>query len=206
MYQSTRDARVDVFELGVAVWMVEAFTRLTVCLQTVPCLVQQGGDSPRAHTFVLPRQFFSQTPRALAGPTERRLGVATRHRLHQRLQRGEQARVGFCHWSPTSSWLAYSRCLRRALCRRLLQFPQPDSNRRARQPGRAGYERYSTPPQFSRFGRGPLSAPPLVQFREQCAVLPLNPFERSGILHNRSSQISAYTPRSICKCYFCASP
>ena len=157
--------------------------------------------------MALPRQFLRQASRALAGPTQRRLRIAARHRFDQRLQRRQQRRSR----SATSGRRPPpGRRTRVGLCRalrdRLVQFPQPSRNRRARQSGSMGHQRHSTPAQVSRLGRRPLPPPPLVHLGEQRLVLPSDPCDRLCVLHALSSRIPTKLPRSICKGYFCASP
>ena len=86
-------ALVDVRKLGVAVRVRAAFTRLAVGLQAVVQRPQQPVDRARADPITLRAEFVRQLAHALAGPAQRRPGVAPGHRLHQRLQRRQQRRV-----------------------------------------------------------------------------------------------------------------
>ena len=118
----------------------------------------------RADTVALPRQFLGQPPRTLAGPPQRRLGIASRHgstnasraggnpgsvRRHGCRPRPVGARVGIC-----------------GALDRQIQFPHPARDRQPRQPAGASDQRHASPAQFPRFGCGPLPTPPLVHLGE----------------------------------------
>src|SRR5512147_693086 len=85
-------ALVNMSKLSVTVWMRTAFTRLTVGLQAVVQRSQQPVDCARTDPITLLAELVRQLAHALAGPAQRRLGVAPGHRLHQRLQRRRQRR------------------------------------------------------------------------------------------------------------------
>ena len=182
--QEPFDAGVDIHKLGVAVGMRRPFASLAIGLQAVSHLAQQRGHGPRPHRMISLRQFFGQTPGALASPAERRLGVATYPRLQQRLQSRQQPRVGFLQRWATAPGPSHSGRLRDALWRWLVQFPQAGGDRGAGQTSRAGHQRNTAPAQVARLSRSPLPSHPLVHFRNQQLILPPNPCDDWCVLHS----------------------
>src|SRR5512144_439220 len=85
-------ALADMSKLSVTVWMRTAFTGLAVSWQAVVQRSQQPVDRARTDPITLLAELVRQLAHALAGPAQRRLGVAPGHRLHQRLQRRQQRR------------------------------------------------------------------------------------------------------------------
>jgi hypothetical protein len=93
--QRPADLRVDVLELRVAVGMIRAFLGLPGPLQPVVHRAQKLRDLLMADRMLLARELRRQRPCALAGPTQRRLRVTPRQRLHQGVQRSRQ--LGVAH-------------------------------------------------------------------------------------------------------------
>ncbi len=82
-FQEPRHLGVEVLELGVAVGMRGAFSRLAVALQAIARLVEQGRHRAVAHRMRLPGQFLGQRATALDRPSQRRFRIAPRCRFHQ---------------------------------------------------------------------------------------------------------------------------
>ena len=85
---------IDVLELGIAIHVRVSFFGFAIALQTIPCFSQQPTDRARAGRMILFGQFPGQRGGALGGPAQRGPRVATRRRIHQRLQRGQQPGLG----------------------------------------------------------------------------------------------------------------
>jgi len=91
--QSRTHLNVDVGELGVAVRMAVAFLGLAVALQAVARRVEQLGHQGAARLVPLLLQCLGQMPHALAGPPQRRLGIAAARWFDQRIEIAKQGRV-----------------------------------------------------------------------------------------------------------------
>jgi hypothetical protein len=70
------DLVVQVPKLGIAVRMLGPLTRLAICLQAVPGLVQQVLHEAVAHLVAHGLQLGRQMAHALRRPTQRRVGIA----------------------------------------------------------------------------------------------------------------------------------
>ena len=186
--------------------MCEPLARLAVGLQAVAGLVQQQRHRPRPHAMILPRQFLGQPPRALAGPAQRRLGIAAGHRFQQRLQCRQQSRVGLRQRSPPPPGRRT-----RTACAARCGIGWSSSRNPAVIVGRdspVARATSDTPPQPSSRAS---AAAHCRRLRSSISgsselIFPLDPCECLGVLHTLSSQILAESPRPICKGYFCASP
>ena len=84
---------VDVSELGIAIQVVAALTRLAIGLATVMQLTQQIGDHALARLETLRRQRLYQVALAAADPSQRRAGIAANRILDQLLKRCRQPRL-----------------------------------------------------------------------------------------------------------------
>ena len=119
--------------------MTRAFFGLAVALQTVVHLMEQFRHDRVADRMPPLLQLRSQFAHALAGPTQRRLGIASRARLHQFLQLSQQLRIFFDGLLASSARSANSSRWRR---HGLLQLGQPLANNLAgdaRRPRHGGY-------------------------------------------------------------------
>jgi hypothetical protein len=76
----------DVLELRIAVRMVGSLVRLLDGLETEVELVQESADGLVADRMAPCPQLLRELVGALAGPSQRRPGVAARHGIHQRIQ------------------------------------------------------------------------------------------------------------------------
>ena len=74
--------------------MLAAFNGFRVRLQAVPDLFEQLGHRPRGHPMPGGGQLGGQLRRRFRRPPQRRLRIAARDRIHQRIQRREQLGVG----------------------------------------------------------------------------------------------------------------
>src|SRR5262245_31732646 len=81
---------VNVLERRVPVWMITAFFRFAIALQAVPRRFEQWNHCARADGVSLSCQFVRQLRGALAGATERRLGIASCDGVDQLFQCGFQ--------------------------------------------------------------------------------------------------------------------
>ena len=91
--QARLDDRVEVRELGVAVWMPGALLGLHVGLQTEPHGAQQIADHRAVRAMSTLDQRIAEVAHAAADPQQRRLGVPARGVLDQRTQIDEQIGV-----------------------------------------------------------------------------------------------------------------
>src|SRR5690606_11260065 len=78
---------VDVLELCVAIWMLNAFNGLVRCLETVAMLAEQFGHGLVASLNALCEQLRRQRMRALARPPQRRLRITTGDWIDQLFER-----------------------------------------------------------------------------------------------------------------------
>src|SRR5262249_26556722 len=156
----------DVLELGIAVRMLAALTRLAITLQAVAKFRQQLSNLLLADRETLPPQFGSQTSTAFARPAQRRLGVTSARRFHQTIQRGEQPRLGLrCLWAPRARAPHTTDFQRHA--RVVLQFAQADMNRPPRNARASGHKRNTTIAPGLGFRCRPQSPLALIQRRSQ---------------------------------------
>lgn len=77
-------------------------------------------------------QFLGQPIGALAGPAQGRLGIPTRHRIDQSVQRRFQLRIVLRHRLTASTRASHALRFTRPNPRGLLQFPHARRNRDAR--------------------------------------------------------------------------
>ena len=66
---------IDVFKLGIALWMLASLSGLDYSLQAIVQIITQIGYFAISNPMALPVQFFGLLAGALAGPTQRRLRV-----------------------------------------------------------------------------------------------------------------------------------
>lgn len=118
-------------------------------LQAVAVLVPQLRDGARAHWMAALSQLLGQGPRNLERPAQRRLGVATRPWLQQRLQIRPERGIDLCQNLATRTRAANSPAARGQLRRVLLQLgelPDPYRNPLASDTGRRRHRRGSPRP------------------------------------------------------------
>ena len=84
--QHSCHALIDVGELCVAIRMAVSLARLAVALQAELLLFEHFTNDSVTDPMAKGAQFGGQTPEALAGPAQRRHGVAPLARRHQRQQ------------------------------------------------------------------------------------------------------------------------
>src|SRR5262249_17584618 len=84
---------VDVTKLCVAIDVVAAFPRLTVCLQAVVHLAQQIAHNRGADRVPLFRQLPDEITQAPASPQQRSRGVPARHGLTQSLEIAQKSGI-----------------------------------------------------------------------------------------------------------------
>ena len=87
------DLVVEIPKLRIPIRMRRAFARLAVRLQRVARVVQEIGHQPVADRMACRLQRSRQPPDTLGRPAQRRVRIARRGGLHQRLQIPHQRRV-----------------------------------------------------------------------------------------------------------------
>jgi hypothetical protein len=97
------DLLVNMLKLGIALRMRTPLKRLAVGLQAVAHLVKELGYQAVAALMSAPSQFLSQLANAFGGPAQRRLRIASGHRLDETFQVGAKGliRVSGALASPT---------------------------------------------------------------------------------------------------------
>ena len=158
----------DVAKLRVPIHVLTAFARLDVALQAVAEAVQQLGDHRVADVMAQPVERHGQRARTQAGPAQRRVGIAGRRRLDQRIQVAQQRRVELGGALPAAARLPRPRADERFARR---QLTQAALNRRRRDPRRARHLRDAAVADRLRFGRRPQSARSLRQHRRRGRML-----------------------------------
>ena len=148
------DAHVsrDIPELGVAIGMLAALPRLHVPLQAVAEVVQQVGHRHVTDVVSEGRQGDSERPSTQTRPPQRRVRIAGRRRLDQRLQVVEKRRPMRGRPLPAAARSPRARRLERCTVR---QVAQAASDGRLGNPGRPGDDADATAAQGLRFGGGP---------------------------------------------------
>jgi hypothetical protein len=100
------DGLGNVAELRIPIRMLPAFAGLDVALQRVTQPVQQIGDDGMADGVAECLQRDRQRPDTLATPPQRRVGVAGRRRLHQRIEVAQQIGIERGGGFPATAWPA----------------------------------------------------------------------------------------------------
>ena len=152
---------------GLFAGMVVALQGLPVGLQTVLQVMQQSPYQGMADRIPLRVQLLGQVTSALERPAKRRLRIPARHGFHQFLQGCRQSRRQCSRPLPSRARTSHAGRRQRPF---LSQLRQSATNRIARQAGRAGDHRYSTPPEGSGLRTGPQSPVTLVHRRQERAV------------------------------------
>jgi len=83
----------DILELGVTIRVVAALLGLAVGLEAVAPVGEQGGDGLVADGMTHGGELLGQSPRALGGPAQGRLRVASGGRLDEGQHGGPEGRV-----------------------------------------------------------------------------------------------------------------
>ncbi len=150
-------------ELGVTVGVLTALDGLAVALQAVALRVQQLSHPVAARLMTLVAQRLRQLACALGRPPQRRLGIPTRVRADQPLQRRRQSRVTRDHRfaAPTRPADASQRLGVR------VELAHPLADRRQGQPRRARHHRHPAATQRACLGARQQPPLPLVQMRRQ---------------------------------------
>ena len=127
------DRLTDVLKLRIPVRMLRALEALAVRLQAVPQFLQQPRHHLHARGVSLLRERGDEVALTPRGPQQRRLRIAARRRLDERLQIAEQRRIFLRRllppgpWSPTAGGRQGRRCP--ALQRSHLSDPTADHAR-----------------------------------------------------------------------------
>ena len=178
--------RIDMLELGVAIWMTAPFFRLAVALQTIPRCFQQSPNRARADGVPLSCQLVRQLCCALACPTQRRLRIASRHRIDQFLQ--TRCQLGINRREPFATATGFSQprfAWSVGISFSHLQFRSPHGNRSRRNAGGVAYGPQTTTTIRSCFRCRPLTTHPFVHQRSQRKISRFNPLNGGCILHGR---------------------
>ncbi len=174
---------VDVLELIVPVRVRRAFAGFAVGLQAVAVLLQQQCDGAIRNRVVPFRQFLGQFGRALAGPAQRRHGIATRGGFDQSFQGLQQPRIRFSQRPAPASRAPNTRSSHRTGLRWLLQVLDSCHDRGTREAGGSRHQRNAAPANLLGLNRRPLPAPALVQFDGDKTILAADPCLDFRILH-----------------------
>jgi hypothetical protein len=187
------DLRVDVLELGVAIRMVTPFLDLLIGLKTVTRLHQERSDrrvaDGMAHRLKLP----GQCAEALAGPTQRRLGISSGRRLHESVEicckpRFHRKRALAPRSGPPNPLRPHSPPAAADLL-------ESASDRRNRQPRGASDLRHSAVSERPGLGRHGQAPTPLVQCRQNGCELPF-----------KCVDVRSLSDDSTCVSYFLTDP
>src|SRR6058998_194322 len=180
--QVSLDRKIDVPELCIAILVILPLLGLAVALQAVVQVVKNLRDLHVADGMLLSTQCLGDGPRALANPSQRRLGIPTRLLVNQPFQRLHQTRIGLGDRfaaGPGPTDAAHQRFTPS------LDLTDPFADRFARQPARQRHHRHPSVSQAHRFGRCHDPSRALVQMRPCGTKLPFQQFARS-----------AHTPRA----------
>jgi hypothetical protein len=139
--QRDRDRIIDVAKLGIPIRVRIAFARFAIGLQAEVQLMQQFANHRPADLMALRAQFGGEPTQALAGPAQRRLGIAALGRLNQNQQSLQQLRIAF-HQRLAAAAAAAN--LSRGQLLVPGQLVQPTTDRAGRNPGRARHRRDPT--------------------------------------------------------------
>ena len=161
LIEERRGGRVDVLELRVPIRMRRALLGFAQRLESVPERMQQMAHRRRTHVPALRRQGRGQLRAALAGPSQRRHGIAPRQRFHQQVQRLGHAGLRVFHVGTPGSGLANPFGQRHAA----RKLSPPMANRLPRQPGRRGHQAVPTGSNGGRFRGRPETPRPLIEQR-----------------------------------------
>ena len=146
---------------GIPVGVVTPLNRLPVRLKAIVQAVEEPIDRSLADTMPARLEFGRQLGRTLAGPPQRRHGIAPRQRFHQQVQRLGHAWLRVFHVGTAGAWLANPSGEFHAA----REFSPAISNRLPRQPGRRGHEAVPTVPNGGRLRGRPKTARPLIEQR-----------------------------------------
>ena len=155
-----RGAPVDVLELGVPIRMRRALPGLAVCLQTVVERTEQRRHHPVTGPVPQVRQLLGEVPHALPRPSQGRLRISPRGRLHQQDQVLQQGRVRVDRPFASRAGLADAPW---PWAGRLGQLAKTHADGTPRHPGRARHRRHAAPPERLDFRRGDTAPQPLVK-------------------------------------------
>src|SRR6266571_7523107 len=179
---------IDVAKLCVAVRMRLAFARLAVGLQTVARRFEQVPHGGRPHGVSLSRQFFRQTPRALAGPPQGRLRIPSTLGFDQPFQTDPDVRVNHVDPFASRSLPTFSNAWRR---RTTIQFTDTASNRAVSQTGRRTHRGNTTTPQRHCFHRRPPASRELRQLLVEPSELTFDPLNDAPI-HGTHNSVQSW--------------
>ena len=157
----------DISKLRIPIWMLAAFPRLDVALQGVAEVVQQPGDDGVADRVAEGLQRSRQRPGTFAGPSQRRVRIAGRGGLDQRIEIAQQGHVDGGGGFSTTPWPAVAP---RRQERVGFEFAQAALNRRPRNPGGPLDLADAAVPERARFGRCPQPTRALGEHRRQCGM------------------------------------
>ena len=169
----------DVPKLRVAVGVLAAFARLDVALQAVAEAVQQFGDQRVADRVPERLEGDRERARAQARPAERRVRIAGRRRLDQRLQVLQQG--GVEGGRPLPAPARATRPLRRQRRVRIgVELAKPAANRGGRDARGPRHLSDAAVTQGPRLGRGPEATRPLREHGDQRRMLGPKRRQRHG--------------------------
>ena len=172
---------VDVPELRVTIRVIRPLVHLPRPLQAVVQLPQQLGDLLVADGMAVRGELGRQCPRTLAGPAQRRLGIAPGQRIDQRLEATRQVGIARDQRRPPAARATHPP----GGSGGLIKFRQPFRDRDPRQPAGAAHERDAAMSELSGFIRRQQPPRTFVQMR---------PEPRHSVLQGAGT----VTGRSVC--------
>src|SRR6266511_2515093 len=158
------DGLGDISKLRGPIGMLTAFSRLDVALERVAQLVQQVGDDGMADGVAEGLQRDGQRPGTLAGPPQRRVRIAGRGGLDQRIEVAQQRRVEDGGRFPSAPGPATASGRQSRLA---IDLAYTALNGRPRNPRRPFHQPDAAVPERARFGRCPQPTRPLGEHRRQ---------------------------------------
>ena len=168
---------IDVLELLVAVRRLLSFSRLAHDLKTEAEIVQQPSDDRRAHLVAHRLKLGGELVFALARPAQRRLGIASRRRVYERVEIAKQRGVLHDQRRPSSTRPTNALRTWRLLRRMLLQLREITNARTDSRPADSGRFQHRVGPAVAdrlRFGCRPKTRHALIHHAAQLAVLRSN--------------------------------
>ena len=165
---------IDIAELGVPVGMAGAFRGLAIALQAEPALPENRAHQRMADRVALGLKRCREPAQALARPAQRRLRIAPRRRLDQRLQiRNQRGILGNRRLAPPAQ--APNTPHQQILADR--QLLQATADRTRRHTGRRRHRSNPAIPRRNRL-RGRNQAPPtfVEERRDRFKPLPDSPY------------------------------
>ena len=194
----------DVLELRISIGMLSTFPCLSIRLQTEPLSLEQLADFCVADSIAHLPQGLRQIPSTSAAPTQWRTRIASRPRLHQRLECLTKSRLLRLAGFSSAPLATLSPRLQRA--RGIGEFTHPLVDRDPRESGRLRHGCNTAPPQRFGFHRRPTSSASFVQLVRDRLELRSHPCNNLCVRHNRRYKRFPLARTSVCNSYCFTAP